>query len=137
MKCSKPFILAYNRLFNFLYEKGYDQLSEFWTLLEDAVLGRMRYLAETEGLVGLAKYWSETLSAEGAVFDLTLTSLEEPALIITIYECPSAEKIKESDQEICPVYCSHCREIYTEALKKVGYRFAIITTEKGCMIRVT
>jgi predicted hydrocarbon binding protein len=136
MKCSKPFILAYNRLFLFLHDRGYDELVEFWALLEDAILGRLRYLAMSEGLVGMLKYWSETLTAEGADFDIELTNSDEFALVITIYECPSICKIKESEEPVCDVYCNHCREMYTRALQKVGYKFEVITTEKGCMIRV-
>ena len=136
MKCTKPFILAYNRLFSFLNEKGYDELEEFWILLEEAVLERLKYLAETEGLVGLTKYWSETLTAEDADFCITYNCGDLKSVTIHIRGCPSLAKIKESGHPLCEQYCSHCKVMYQKALLQRGFKFDIITSNGGCMIRI-
>jgi hypothetical protein len=135
MKCSSPFILAYNRLFHFLNEKGYDELEDFWALLEDAVLGRLRYLAETEGLVGLTKYWSETLTAEGADFCITYNNGNMRSVTIHIRECPSLAKIKAARETVCEQYCGHCKVMYQRALSP-RFHFDIITADVGCLIRI-
>jgi len=136
MKCTKPFVLAYNRLFSFLNEKGYDELETFWNLLEGAILERLKYLAETEGLVGLTKYWSETLTAEGADFCITYNSGTVSSVTIHIRSCPSLSKIKESGEPLCEQYCSHCKVMYQKALAQHGFKFDIITASGGCMIRI-
>ena len=136
MKCTKPFILAYNRLFSFLNQKGYDELEEFWCLLEEAILERLKYMAETEGLVGLTKYWSETLTAEDADFCITYNNGEAKSVTIHIRKCPSLSKIKESGEPLCEQYCSHCKVLYQRALSNQGFHFDIITASDGCMIRI-
>lgn len=138
MNCSKPFILSYNRLFEFLNQKGWDELQEFWSLMEEAVCGRLKYMAKTEGLVGLLKYWSETLTAEGADFEITLgTTRHGPRLFITIFNCPSIQAIEAAGEDVCPGYCGHCKFMYTKALSQVGYDFKVVKGDsKGCMITV-
>ena len=136
MKCSEPFILSYNRLFSFLCSKGYNELEEFWGLLEETILGRLKYLAETEGLVGLTKYWSETLTAEGADFCITYNSGASNSVTIHIRKCPSLSKIKGSGEHVCEQYCDHCKVIYQKALSPRGFHFDIITANGGCMIRI-
>ena len=138
MKCNKPFIHAYDRLFRFLAEKGYDQLSDFWSLLSDAILGRLRFLVKTKGMAGMVEYWSDTLSSEGAKFTITYSNSEEPLLTLRIWECPSLAELDLTEEGPSDIYCDHCFAIYPQALKELGYLFTCLkVSEIGCLIRIS
>lgn len=134
MKCNKEFILAYNRLFDFLQKNN--SLDEFWPLLSDAILGRLRFLVEHKGIAGMIEYWSDTLLAEGA--DCTLmANLQHPkSFEIIMREYPSLKKIRDSGEAMTPGYCSHCEKLYAPLLKEYGYCYESIGTERGCVIRI-
>jgi len=137
MKCDKPFIVAYNKLFRYL--SGYGKKKEvehFWKLFSDTIMGRFKYLLETEGIVGLTKYWSETLTQEGANFNISMTSYLGKAVLLhlDICECPSLKKLKDEKQDIYPNYCDHCKALYGKTLKKAGYEWFQKFSDKGCSI---
>jgi hypothetical protein len=134
MKCNKSFILAYNKLFRYLNE--YDDLQEFWPLLSDAILGRLRFLVETKGIAGMVEYWSDTLLAEGADCQITADYGPTKSLTIAIRDCPSLKKIKEAKETPCFGYCSHCDHLYAPLLKEFGYKYTSIMTCGGCVIKI-
>jgi hypothetical protein len=136
MKCDKDFIIAYNALFNYLRAKGgHQEVIDFWCLLGDAILGRFRELAKTKGVAGLLEYWSDTLSAEGAVCDISACFEEKQhTLKIRMHECPSLCKLKEEGIQPYEHYCDHCRILYGKALESVGYEFNLEKHEHGCEI---
>jgi hypothetical protein len=135
MKCSSNFILAYNRLFKYL--KDYDNLEEFWPLLSEAVLGQLRFLVKTKGVVGMVEYWAETLAAEGAECSLIVNLNKHSTFEIVMRECPSLAKIKEAGETPCYGYCSHCEMLYAPLLEKLGYKYETFSMERGCVIRIT
>lgn len=138
MKCDKTFITAYNDLFKCLHKHGGEQeVVDFWEILGDAILQRLKYLAKTEGLVGMLKYWSETLSYEGAHFQIELTSggMDSDALYIRMYKCPSLAHLGD---DAYVKYCDHCDILYVNALAECGYSFKKTKYEKqGCQIWIT
>ena len=133
MKCNREFILAYNRLFEYLTKN--DSIDEFWPLLTDAILGRLKFLVKTKGIAGMIEYWSDTLLSEGADCTLIANFNEHNSFEIIMRDCPSLRILSES-KEPCHGYCSHCDEIYSLALKELGYSFESIGTTGGCVIRI-
>jgi hypothetical protein len=134
MKCNREFILAYNRLFDFLTKN--DSIDEFWPLLSDAVLGRLRFLVEQKGVAGMIEYWSDTLLAEDADCTLIANTKNPISFEIIMRECPSLKKISDAGETITPGYCNHCEKIYAPLLKECGYSYESIGTERGCVIRI-
>ena len=134
MKCNKSFILAYNKLFKYL--RDYPDLTEFWDLLSQAILGRLRFLIETKGIAGMVEYWSDTLLAEGADCTIAVSLGKEKGLVITMSECPSLAKIKEAGDTPCFGYCTHCEILYSTLLKEYGYSYEQIGYNKGCVIHI-
>ena len=136
MKCSKPFILSYNRIFEFLNERGYEDVEDFWHLLSEAIFERLRYLISTEGVVGMVKYWTEVLTAEGAEFELDYKCGKQKTLDIVIRACPSLREIRCSGKEPSHIYCNHCKFIYSRILEEFGYTFKVISANGGCAIEI-
>jgi hypothetical protein len=134
MKCTREFILAYNKLFEYLMKN--DAIDEFWPLLSDAILGRLRFLVKTKGIAGMIEYWSDTLLAEGADCTLIANFNSTKSFEIIMRDCPSIRKITEAGATPCHGYCGHCDKIYGIALKELGYSFESIGMEHGCVIRI-
>jgi hypothetical protein len=136
MKCNKEFVLAYNRLFDFLSKN--DSIEEFWPLLTDAVLGRLKFLVKTKGIAGMIEYWSDTLLAEGADCTLIANFNHAKSFEIIMRECPSIKikKISDAGETPCHGYCNHCQEIYGRVLKELGYSFESMGLEGGCVIKI-
>lgn len=132
MKCEKSFILAYNKLFKYLNE--YDDLQEFWPLLSDAILGRLRFLIETKGIAGMVEYWSDTLLAEGADAKITVDLGHPQSLKIHMRSCPSLKKIIGAGESPCYGYCSHCSHLYAPLLKEFGFSYVDTCIKGGCLI---
>jgi hypothetical protein len=134
MKCSSEFVLAYNRLFDYLTKN--DAIDEFWPLLSDAILGRLRFLVKTKGIAGMIEYWSDTLLAEGADCTLIANFNSTKSFEIIMRNCPSIKTISESGESVCHGYCNHCDQIYKRALEPLGYSFESVGVNGGCVIRI-
>ncbi|MCK9497805.1 MAG: hypothetical protein M0Q27_03235 [Candidatus Colwellbacteria bacterium] len=139
MICNESFIVAYNKLFTWLYEhEGIDGLREFWTLLAEAMSFRFEQLTRTKGLAGLVEYWAETLSAEKAACTLKYTMGKNGAcLTLYIRDCPSRRRLHQASQSICPVYCDHCKTIYGTILSSLGYSMTLTKIgDNSCLIQI-
>lgn len=134
MKCDKPFIVAYDALFGYLYNLGgKDELLTFWKLLGDAILGQFREKAKAYGIAGMASYWAETLKAEGAHFRLTI-DIPGDSLILDMDGCPSLRKLNEECIAPHCMYCHHCDNLYGKAVTEMGYLYQRVQKPKGCTI---
>lgn len=134
MKCNKPFIIAYDALFKYIDNLGGEkEVLTFWRLLGEAILGPLRAKIKDRGLVGMAEYWLDTLTAEEANFSLELDS---NGLCIILHECPSIRKLQEDGIKPYRRYCRHCWTLYGDLLLEMGYTFHITTKDKpkGCVI---
>jgi hypothetical protein len=133
MKCSKDFIATYNELFKFMESQG--AIEDFWPILADAILGRLKQLVTERGFIGMIQYWTDTLVSEDAVCTLTCEiNGDDSYFIITMKDCPSLKQLGEHRFER---YCEHCDAIYGQVLERLGYTFERIgTANNGCCIRI-
>jgi len=139
MNCSKEFIVAYNKMFKFIDQhKGEQHVIEFWELLSDLVCQRLVKMAKEGGISGLARYWIESLSEEGADCEIVYSSRKD-VLTIEMMECPAYEKMAEANEVPYENYCGHCQVMYSRALKPLGITFKCTCCKQSqgrCFIEV-
>lgn len=133
------FIWCYSEMFRFLEEKdGEAKVHEFWKGISDNFLGNLREYIEKDGLEGMHKYWTHTLTEEGGRHRL---SLYEDMFVIDMQDCPSAKLVHQSGRiEPYKKYCEHCQVLYPPLIEEYGYQvdYDIISCEKGrCRMTVT
>lgn len=132
MICSEEFIKNYNDLFKTIHQKrGRQAVRHLWEDISDAWLDELRDEVERYGLYGALRYWSDTLRAENANYQLRL---KDNKLTLTIHECPSLRILDKPYKH----YCDHCDVLYRRALEGLGYKYEIDFTGKGqCKITVS
>ena len=132
MICSPAFIQIYNETFRFIDEQlGTSKLKDFWLRISDIALGDLKELVEEKGLLGAYEYWSKTLNAEGAKFELQFLS---DRLTLRMWECPSIKCLKQP----CKDYCKHCDVMYRPIFESLGYQYQIELKGNGqCNIHIS
>ena len=81
------FILVYNELFKFLEEKyGKKEVIKFWEYISDKFLTNLDKLVKEKGILGMAEYWTHTLTEEGAEYEM---KVGENHFEIFMKKCPS------------------------------------------------
>ncbi|WP_333593052.1 hypothetical protein [Aminobacterium mobile] len=117
------FILAYNELFNYLYEKdGMAALEEFWRTISDQYLAGLDQLVREKGIRGMEEYWGRTLEEEAAGYTITSS---ESRFTINMYKCPSVGLLNRKGVEKCPHYCDHCDALYRPIMERYGFSYKI------------
>lgn len=126
------FIWVYNELFRYLEERGGEEkVREFWQGIADNFLQNLRECIDQDGLEGMHKYWTHTLTEEGGRHQLTLY---DDMFIIDMHDCPSAKLVHHSGRvEPYTKYCEHCQWLYPPLIREYGYEvdYEIISCEKG------
>ncbi len=117
------FILAYNELFNFLYEQGgLAALHNFWRTISDQYLTNLDQLVREKGIAGMEEYWGRTLEEEAAGYEITAS---ENRFTIQMHRCPSVGLLNSSNVEKCPYYCDHCAALYRPIMERAGFAYQI------------
>lgn len=131
------FIWTYNELFKFLHERyGKQSVIDFWIGISDHFLGNLDDLVARKGIQGMKKYWTHTLTEEGAEYVMTV---KENTFIIDMHRCPSVGLLNEGPAERYADYCEHCAWLYPRILERYGFeaRVDIISRERGeCRLTV-
>lgn len=117
------FILAYNELFNFLYEQGgLAALHDFWRIISDQYLTNLDQLVQEKGIAGMVEYWGRTLEEETAGYEITAS---ENRFTLQMHRCPSVGLLNSSNVEKCPYYCDHCDALYRPIMEREGFSYKI------------
>jgi len=132
------FILAYNEIFNFLHRRhGREAVRELWVGISDNFLGNLRELVAEEGISGMEKYWTRTLTEEGADYRMFV---EDDVFIIEMHRCPSVGTLRNAPHiKKYPDYCEHCGVLYSRIVKDYGFSYQIeyLDPDKGrCRITI-
>ena len=132
MICDETFIEFYNETFKFINDAcGQDRLEDYWLKINNIVLGDLLALLKEKGLLGAYEYWSKTLNAEGAKFELQFLN---DRLTLRMWECPSIKCLKEPYRD----YCKHCDVMYRPIFKEAGFKYTIEVLGQGqCRIHIS
>ncbi len=132
MISATEFIWVYNELFRYLERRdGKEEVVKFWRKVSDSFLQDLRQQIVDEGLKGMYRFWSRTLSEEGGRHHI---SLYDDMFVIDIHKCPSVSKIREGGR-VTPYsdYCEHCYWLYVPLIESLGYKvdYRVLDAEKG------
>lgn len=132
------FIWVYNEMFRYIHERsGTEKLHELWEGISEDFLWNLRQYVEQEGLQGMLRYWTHTLTEEGGRHQM---SLYEDMFVLDMHDCPSARLIHQGERVVpYEEYCEHCVWLYPPLLRELGYEvdYDIISCEKGrCRLTV-
>jgi len=133
MTTNTDFLKVYNATFDWIETHyGHEALDDYWKAIAPIALYDLVEKAKEAGVVGCAKYWRETLSAEGVDFVLIVN--DGKYLEIEVKDCASMERIGTP----CRSYCQHCDVMYRTVLEPLGLTYEHKKTgAKSCRLRVT
>lgn len=132
------FILAYSELFKYLHtHHGFGTVRNFWIGISDHFLTNLREYVRTQGIAGMRKYWTHTLTEEGA----NHTMIVEPTrLVIQMHRCPSVGLLRRAKwMKPYKRYCEHCDILYRRIVEDYGfdYKISYIDPQHGvCRVEI-
>ena len=132
------FILAYSELFKYLDQKhGFGAVRDFWIGISDNFLTNLREYVRKEGIEGMRKYWTHTLTEERA--DHTMIA-EPDRFVIEMHRCPSVGLLRKATwMKRYKRYCEHCDILYRRVIEGYGFEYNVsyIHPVKGvCRVEV-
>jgi len=131
MICSPRFIQVYNETFKFINENlDSAAVEKYWLRIADIVLADLKEAVEKNGLKGCVDYWTKTLTAEKAAFQIFH---DNDIFILEILRCPSLALLGEPYIH----YCGHCNVMYRKIFEGLGYKYNIKLNNDKCKITIS
>lgn len=132
MICTKKFVEVYNETFKFIHEElGDEGVARYWKRIGTIILSDLKETVEAKGLDGAEEYWRNTLTSEGALFEICLLP---DCLALAITKCPSISHLENPYYD----YCGHCDVMYRQLFESLGYKYEIEKSGTGsCYITVS
>lgn len=131
MICTPQFIQVYNETFKFIDENlGSKAVEKYWLRIADIILGDLKEAVEKDGLKGCVDYWTKTLTAEKAGFQILH---DGDVFVLEILRCPSLAILKEPYKN----YCKHCKVMYKKIFNDLGYKYEIESGGGQCKITIS
>jgi len=116
------FFEFYNHLFIFLdREHGAKAVDAYWRHLADHHLGALEQAIREKGFAGMATFWRDVATEEGAEFDMNLS---EDAFELVTRHCPPTQWFKDKGLGVYSRYSCHCEALYRRVAERCGYDLA-------------
>lgn len=130
MICPPQFILAYNQTFKFIDENlGSEAVRKYWLRIADIILADLKEAVEKDGLKGCVDYWTKTLTAEKAAFQILH---DKNVFVLEVLRCPSLALLDDPYKN----YCNHCDVMYRKIFEGLGYKYNIELSGGKCKITI-
>ena len=129
--CPPRFIQVYNQTFKFIDENlDSKAVEKYWLRIADIILADLKEAVGKNGLKGCVDYWTKTLTAEKAGFQILH---DNDIFVLEILRCPSLALLGDPYKN----YCNHCDVMYRKIFEGLGYKYNIEFHDHKCKITIS